>query len=264
MSAKVAIQIVSGPGKGKTFSALTLPVTIGRDPENAVCLDDDRLSRFHVRIEAHGDQLLLRDMNSTNGTRVNGEPVAVRILKPGDQIGLGHCVLLYGSAEQFMATDPELAVTQPVGVPSEDGDLPSGDGGQPTTGPPGDAPTELDATGVWSDREGMGETLDLADPPSPAETKPDGLAGRRVDAEARRPTEPIAPMPLLSLAQSAQLIEVLAGMRRLLSDATGQVGAQDTGKVVGVPREVWHQILSVERDLTRRVAELEELARSQE
>ncbi|MEM9701241.1 MAG: FHA domain-containing protein, partial [Planctomycetota bacterium] len=41
------------------------------------------------------------DLDSTNGTRVNGRPISARVLRPGDQIAVGRCLLAYGSPEEL-------------------------------------------------------------------------------------------------------------------------------------------------------------------
>ncbi|HEV2072461.1 MAG TPA: FHA domain-containing protein, partial [Thermomicrobiales bacterium] len=63
--------------------------TIGRSPENDVVLDAPDVSRRHARIERNGKHLRIYDLNSTNGTRVNGEAVHISDLEPGDEIRLG-------------------------------------------------------------------------------------------------------------------------------------------------------------------------------
>jgi hypothetical protein len=74
---------------------ITSPVTtIGREDCDIVLPDDDLISRRHAKIERQGDQLALVDMNSTNGTFVDGTPVqAPHTLQPGDLIQLGDSTL---------------------------------------------------------------------------------------------------------------------------------------------------------------------------
>ena len=77
------------------------PITIGREEGNAVQLNDERISRFHIKIQEDQGKLVLTDLESTNGTRVNGEDAQLRILRFGDVIALGRSVLLYGTREQI-------------------------------------------------------------------------------------------------------------------------------------------------------------------
>ncbi len=65
-------------------------VTIGRRSDNDIALADLKLSRYHAKLTATGRDWYLADLASTNGTRVNGEPVLGQWkLKPGDIIELG-------------------------------------------------------------------------------------------------------------------------------------------------------------------------------
>jgi hypothetical protein len=73
------------------------PVVIGRLPECTVVLSDPNVSRRHaevVRLE-RGDGVVVRDLGSTNGTRVNGVPVREQQLADGDEITVGTTVLRY-------------------------------------------------------------------------------------------------------------------------------------------------------------------------
>ena len=65
-------------------------VTVGRGPDNDVVIDDVGVSRCHARLTWQGSQWLLEDLNSRNGTFVNGQRVAGPTwLRQGDQIGFG-------------------------------------------------------------------------------------------------------------------------------------------------------------------------------
>jgi FHA domain len=69
--------------------------TIGRLPENTVVMDDTFVSGEHVRLQWNGKGWVLEDLDSTNGTEVNGQEVrGVTALNPGDTIGLGRVVKL--------------------------------------------------------------------------------------------------------------------------------------------------------------------------
>ena len=76
-------------------------MTIGREEGNSVQLNDERVSRFHLKIQEEDDKLVLTDLESTNGTRVNGESVRMWVLRPGDVISLGRTLLLFGSPDEI-------------------------------------------------------------------------------------------------------------------------------------------------------------------
>ena len=71
----VHLTIRRGPRPGQTFSAPGPSVVIGRVPGNDIILDDPQVSRHHASLTLEGGQWVLRDLGSTNGTTVNGQPV---------------------------------------------------------------------------------------------------------------------------------------------------------------------------------------------
>ncbi|HID77440.1 MAG TPA: FHA domain-containing protein [Planctomycetaceae bacterium] len=99
--ALVTLRVLDGADRGRVFENLPTPVTIGREEGNVVQLNDERVSRFHVKIQEDQGKLVLTDLQSTNGTKVNGENVPLWILRHGDVITLGRTVLLFGSREEI-------------------------------------------------------------------------------------------------------------------------------------------------------------------
>ena len=97
----ITLRVLDGADRGRVFDDLAPPITIGREEGNAIQLNDDRVSRFHVKIQEDNDQLVLTDLESTNGTRVNGEDINIRILKYGDLITVGRSVLVFGSRDEI-------------------------------------------------------------------------------------------------------------------------------------------------------------------
>lgn len=97
----INLRVLDGADRGRIYKGLVPPITIGREEGNAVQLNDDRVSRFHVKIQEDNRQLVLTDLESTNGTRVNGEDIQLRILRHGDLIALGRSVILFGSRDEI-------------------------------------------------------------------------------------------------------------------------------------------------------------------
>lgn len=64
-------------------------ITIGRSAENAVQIDDPSVSGRHAQLHRVGETFHLQDLDSTNGTRVNGEAISSAALKVGDRIRFG-------------------------------------------------------------------------------------------------------------------------------------------------------------------------------
>ena len=71
------------------------PLVIGRLPECQVVLSDTNVSRRHAELRRAGDHVLVTDLGSTNGTRVNGVAVREQYLASGDEITVGSTTLIF-------------------------------------------------------------------------------------------------------------------------------------------------------------------------
>jgi pSer/pThr/pTyr-binding forkhead associated (FHA) protein len=71
------------------------PAQVGRDSTNVVALNDPDVSRHHAQIVARDGAHLVVDLNSTNGTHVNGKRVKEAPLRKGDTLLIGSTVLTY-------------------------------------------------------------------------------------------------------------------------------------------------------------------------
>ena len=74
------------------YRDLPMPVSIGREEGNVLRLNDERVSRFHAKVQLDGNDVILTDLESTNGLRVNGDPVQIRRLQAGDTEGALACI----------------------------------------------------------------------------------------------------------------------------------------------------------------------------
>ena len=74
---------------GVTYELVEQVITVGRAPDNTIHLDDPSVSGRHAELRAAGKAYQLRDLGSTNGTRVNGSPTGEIILHSGDRIRFG-------------------------------------------------------------------------------------------------------------------------------------------------------------------------------
>ena len=97
----LTLRVLDGADRGHVYQDLDLPITVGREEGNDIQLNDERISRFHAKIQLDHDRMVLTDLDSTNGTKVNGEDIQLRILRYGDLISVGRSVLLIGSREQI-------------------------------------------------------------------------------------------------------------------------------------------------------------------
>jgi pSer/pThr/pTyr-binding forkhead associated (FHA) protein len=112
--ARITLQVLDGADRGRVFDSLATPVTIGREEGNSIQLNDERVSRFHLKIQEDQEKVVLTDLESTNGTKVNGEEIQLRILRFGDVITLGRSVLLFGSREEIAQRLSRLRGGEPV------------------------------------------------------------------------------------------------------------------------------------------------------
>lgn len=79
-------------------------ITIGRAPDNGICIPDRRVSAQHAVIERQDGRFVLRDLGSRRGTEVNGAPVESVTLSRGDVIGVGPVALVF-ETNQAPATE---------------------------------------------------------------------------------------------------------------------------------------------------------------
>lgn len=85
--AKLTIKDENGVERVQELGAETL--TIGRAPESSVRVTDQKFSRKHFQVEKDGEYFRVKDLGSTNGTRVNGKKVTSELLRSGDVIKVG-------------------------------------------------------------------------------------------------------------------------------------------------------------------------------
>lgn len=67
--------------------------TIGRVEDNTFQIADPSVSSHHCEAQLRGSEVLIRDLNSTNGSFINGEKIAESVLKPGQTLRLGQVEL---------------------------------------------------------------------------------------------------------------------------------------------------------------------------
>ena len=97
----ITLRVLDGANRGEVYEGIQVPVTIGREEGNTIQLNDERISRFHLKIQQDHEDLVLTDLQSTNGSRVNNEEVQLKILRKGDLISIGRSTLVYGARERI-------------------------------------------------------------------------------------------------------------------------------------------------------------------
>ena len=89
------LRVVRGPQPEVTFQLPRHELSVGRNPQCDVFLNDMTVSRHHATIEPCAEGYMVRDANSFNGVWVNNESVESRVLVAGDVIQIGVFCLVY-------------------------------------------------------------------------------------------------------------------------------------------------------------------------
>ena len=93
--------VIYGPELGKRMQLGTAAFEIGRSSKNDLFLDHESISRHHARVTFDGTSYWVADLNSTNGTFVNDDPVREQRLKDGDQIRIGRSIVKFMTGENI-------------------------------------------------------------------------------------------------------------------------------------------------------------------
>lgn len=112
--------VIRGADQGTRFELTASTLRLGRDASNTIQFHDTEVSRHHAEIRKVDGDYVLSDLNSSNGTFVNGERVKQHCLMSGDQVQVGGTLMLYtGPAEE---TPDDLAKIINIGPASDVGD----------------------------------------------------------------------------------------------------------------------------------------------
>jgi pSer/pThr/pTyr-binding forkhead associated (FHA) protein len=224
----VTFQVVEGIDKGRIFKDLHTPVTIGREEGNHLRLNDERVSRFHAKVQSDGGEFILTDLESTNGTRVNGNVIQIRRLRIGDKIGVGRTVLLYGSPQEIEARCASLSGLSTPGAGELPALMPS--------------PVHAQTIAAQFSHDDPDFHLNVKDKLT--------VAQGALFLGAR----PLPPLPLkMTPAQAARLAELLDFLHRHLSTATENIQANEEGSQVTLGYADWQRVLAVQMVLARYV-----------
>lgn len=92
-----SLEVLNGVAEGKKiyFTEDLQEVIIGRDPEQALCIDETVISRQHAKLVRKWGGIVLQDLESRNGCYVNNEKVQEKLLRDGDKVMFGTIKLIY-------------------------------------------------------------------------------------------------------------------------------------------------------------------------
>ncbi len=212
----VTFLVLEGVDKGRVFRDLPVPVTIGREEGNVLRLNDERVSRYHAKIQTEDADVILTDLDSTNGTRVNGATVQIRRLRAGDQLSIGRTMLLFGTMEEIEARRSSHTKA-------------------PAAQPHGGAQTIR--TAELADARMQAAPASKLDAPAPEWSARD---------------EDVPPLPQrLSGAQAARLAEIFDYLHRGVTSAVENIDANEDGTEVKLGFNEWQAVQAVQMLLAR-------------
>ncbi|ADB16335.1 FHA domain containing protein [Pirellula staleyi DSM 6068] len=214
MKGGITLRVLDGADRGREYQNLIPPITIGREEGNTIQLNDERVSRYHVKIQEDHNRLVITDLESTNGTKVNGEDVQLRILRYGDMIGIGRSVLLFGSRDQIAERLSRLR---------------GGDHDAGATVDPEQAQKAVDASSLdfelsWNEDGDLQATLHALEPPELPER--------------------------MSPGQAAQLAEILEFFHIRMRNLIGSVKVDPKSGRVPLDMRQWQAIIDLQARLS--------------
>ena len=216
------LRALEGADRGKDFAGVPTPLTIGREDGNSVQVSDERVSRFHAKIHEEDGAFVLVDLDSTNGTRVNGETVQTAIIRFGDIISMGRTVFLFGTREEIARRLAELRgadLTEGIVVDADAVEDPS-------------PSVSLDEELQWADDSQAVATLHTLLPPE----LPTGL----------------------SVAQAAQIAELLQYLSLRIRGLVRSVEVEEKGERVTLDQREWQNLLDTHARLAKYIREISE------
>ena len=104
MGGSPKITLLSEQLRGKTYELTKDVYTVGRIEERDICITDPTISTFHCTFTKEGNTYILRDNNSTNGTKINNASVSEQDLRNSDIIQMGDVEMLYYCEEKSTQT----------------------------------------------------------------------------------------------------------------------------------------------------------------
>jgi len=121
MQDRFTLRFQNGEREGDTIPITSPRFTLGRRPGNTLQLQDASVSGKHAELVVEGEETLLRDLGSTNGTKVGGRKVEEARLAHGDQVSFGNVTAVFQDAE-LLDGAPAVADSRGSGAGAGAGD----------------------------------------------------------------------------------------------------------------------------------------------
>jgi hypothetical protein len=112
------LQVLSGSTAGQTYELKVETTTVGRVEDNAFQIAEPSVSSHHCEILLKGNDVVVRDLNSTNGSFINGEKITESVLKPGQTLRLGQIEIRIDDGSPMPAPSASKPGSAPAPAPA--------------------------------------------------------------------------------------------------------------------------------------------------
>lgn len=113
----VKLQVLNGSLAGQSYELKVAKTTVGRVEDNSFQLAEPSVSSHHCEILLSGSDVVVKDLNSTNGSFIDGNKIAEAVLKPGQTLRLGQVDLRIDDGSPLPAAPvPAAAAEAPAPV----------------------------------------------------------------------------------------------------------------------------------------------------
>ena len=100
--------IERGKNAGTRVPLPVFPIVVGRDKKNALTVNDSEVSRHHFRIKKRGRLFIIEDLDSHNGTYLNGDKIINSVIQNGDKILIGKTEFTFINSETNLSIQAEI------------------------------------------------------------------------------------------------------------------------------------------------------------
>jgi|ERR1022692_1124114 pSer/pThr/pTyr-binding forkhead associated (FHA) protein len=108
--------VLSPEQKGRSYELKVDKTTIGRVEDNTFQITESSVSSHHCEVLLRGSDVVIKDLNSTNGSFINGEKISESVLKPGQTLRLGQIELRLEAGDS--TTTPPVPGAPPAPAPA--------------------------------------------------------------------------------------------------------------------------------------------------
>lgn len=132
----IKLVVMLDGGVAKEYPIVKERTTLGRRPHNDVVLENLAVSGEHAILLVDGDQVILEDRGSTNGTFVNGKAVKRQAVRHGDTLEIGKFKIRVDNPPASDDFEKTMVVRRPIAAAPADPAAPPADAARPAAGVP--------------------------------------------------------------------------------------------------------------------------------